>query len=191
MFPKPPQLFRGKGVTDDPASETYWKAANGIRLSGMPSFKTKLSDTQLWQVMTSSVVSLCRSITNISESRFHDPETFVPDPGSAVFAIDLFRDVPRVTTRILLPGGAPIEVKCLIDSGAGSLILAPSFVRANRVVESVGKTMTLSDLHFGANRKKWLHASAGCSSDLMCSASRSPSCREMQEAFLPVPALMP
>jgi hypothetical protein len=38
------------GVTDDPASKTYWKAANGIRLSGMPSFKTKLSDTQLWQV---------------------------------------------------------------------------------------------------------------------------------------------
>jgi thiosulfate dehydrogenase len=50
MFPKPPQLFRGKGVTDDPASETFWKAANGIRLSGMPSFKTMLSDTQLWQV---------------------------------------------------------------------------------------------------------------------------------------------
>src|ERR1035438_7766887 len=50
MFPKPPQLFRGKGVTDDPASETFWKAANGIRLSGMPSFKTKLTDTQLWQI---------------------------------------------------------------------------------------------------------------------------------------------
>jgi len=50
MFPKPPQLFRGKGVTDDPASETFWKAANGIRLSGMPSFNTKLTDTQLWQV---------------------------------------------------------------------------------------------------------------------------------------------
>jgi mono/diheme cytochrome c family protein len=50
MFPKPPQLFHGKGVTDDPASETYWKAANGIRLSGMPSFKTKLTDTQMWQV---------------------------------------------------------------------------------------------------------------------------------------------
>ena len=50
MFPKPTQLFRGKGVTDDPASESYWKAANGIRLTGMPSFKTKLTDTQLWQV---------------------------------------------------------------------------------------------------------------------------------------------
>lgn len=31
-------------------SESYWKAANGIRLSGMPAFKNKLTDTQLWQV---------------------------------------------------------------------------------------------------------------------------------------------
>jgi thiosulfate dehydrogenase len=50
MFPTPTQLFRGNGVTDDPVFETYWKAANGIRLSGMPSFKTTLTDTQLWQV---------------------------------------------------------------------------------------------------------------------------------------------
>jgi thiosulfate dehydrogenase len=50
MYPKPTQLFRGKGVTDDPASESYWKAANGIRMSGMPAFKTKLTDAQLWQV---------------------------------------------------------------------------------------------------------------------------------------------
>ncbi|HEV2306870.1 MAG TPA: cytochrome c [Candidatus Acidoferrales bacterium] len=50
MFPKPTQLFKGKGVTDDPPSGSYWKAVNGIRLSGMPSFKNQLSDTQLWQV---------------------------------------------------------------------------------------------------------------------------------------------
>jgi thiosulfate dehydrogenase len=50
MFPSPPQLLRGKGVTDDPPGETYWKAANGIRLTGMPGFKGSLSDTQLWQV---------------------------------------------------------------------------------------------------------------------------------------------
>lgn len=50
MFPRPTQLFKGQGVTDDPPSESYWKAVNGIRLSGMPSFKNKLSDTQLWQV---------------------------------------------------------------------------------------------------------------------------------------------
>jgi mono/diheme cytochrome c family protein len=50
MFPRPTALFRGKGVTDDPPAESYWKAANGIRLSGMPSFKNQLTETQLWQV---------------------------------------------------------------------------------------------------------------------------------------------
>ena len=49
-FPKPPQLFRGKGVTDDSAGETYWKTANGIRLSGMPGFDKSLSPTQMWQL---------------------------------------------------------------------------------------------------------------------------------------------
>ena len=50
MYPPPPQLLRGKGVTDDPVGETYWKAANGIRLTGMPAFKGSISDPQLWQV---------------------------------------------------------------------------------------------------------------------------------------------
>ena len=49
MFPKPPHLFRGKGVTDDEPGETYWKIANGIRLSGMPGFKQSLTETQMWQ----------------------------------------------------------------------------------------------------------------------------------------------
>ena len=49
-FPKPPHLFRGKGVTDDPPGETYWKVSNGIRLTGMPSFKGRLTDTEIWQV---------------------------------------------------------------------------------------------------------------------------------------------
>ena len=49
-FPKPPNLFKGKGVTDDPAGETYWKVANGIRLTGMPGFKGSLSPEQMWQV---------------------------------------------------------------------------------------------------------------------------------------------
>jgi mono/diheme cytochrome c family protein len=49
-FPKPPHLFRGKGVTDDSAGETYWKVANGIRLTGMPGFEKSLSSVQMWQV---------------------------------------------------------------------------------------------------------------------------------------------
>jgi mono/diheme cytochrome c family protein len=50
MFPKPPRLLKGTGVTDDQPGETYWKVANGIRLTGMPGFKESLSDTQMWQV---------------------------------------------------------------------------------------------------------------------------------------------
>jgi thiosulfate dehydrogenase len=50
MYPKPPKLMEGTGVTDDPAGETYWKASGGIRMTGMPGFDKSLSTTQLWQV---------------------------------------------------------------------------------------------------------------------------------------------
>jgi mono/diheme cytochrome c family protein len=50
MFPDPPQLFHGTGVTDDEPWESYWKVENGIRMSGMPGFKGQLSETQIWQV---------------------------------------------------------------------------------------------------------------------------------------------
>jgi thiosulfate dehydrogenase len=50
MFPKPPRLLQGTGVTDDEPGETFWKVANGIRLTGMPAFRQSLSDTQMWQV---------------------------------------------------------------------------------------------------------------------------------------------
>src|ERR1700758_1808888 len=49
MYPKPPKLLEGKGVTDDEPGETYWKVANGIRLTGMPGFSDSLSQTQMWQ----------------------------------------------------------------------------------------------------------------------------------------------
>lgn len=57
MFPDAPQLLEQHrnnpnvvGVSDDPVGETYWKVENGIRLTGMPSFKTQLSDPEMWQV---------------------------------------------------------------------------------------------------------------------------------------------
>lgn len=55
MFPNAPQLWEPHGhgvvgVSDDPAGETYWKVDNGIRLSGMPSFRTMLNSNQMWQV---------------------------------------------------------------------------------------------------------------------------------------------
>jgi thiosulfate dehydrogenase len=50
MYPHPPLLLEGKGVTDDTPGETYWKIFNGIRLTGMPAFSKSLSETQMWQM---------------------------------------------------------------------------------------------------------------------------------------------
>src|SRR5258708_8916242 len=50
MFPAPPQLFHGTGVTDDDPWESYWKVENRIRLSGMPGVKGQLTEVQIWQV---------------------------------------------------------------------------------------------------------------------------------------------
>lgn len=56
MFPKAPPLWEKHhrnasiGVSDDPPGETYWKVSNGIRLTGMPSFKGVLTENEMWQV---------------------------------------------------------------------------------------------------------------------------------------------
>ena len=56
MYPSAPQLWRKHGssavvgVSDDEPGETYWKVANGIRLTGMPAYNHLLSETQMWQV---------------------------------------------------------------------------------------------------------------------------------------------
>jgi len=50
MFPPAPQLLKGKGVTDDPEGETYWKVTNGIRMTGMPAFSKILDEKRRWQV---------------------------------------------------------------------------------------------------------------------------------------------
>lgn len=56
MFPRAPQLWEKHrngtvvGVSDDPPGATYWRVMNGIRLTGMPSYKKVLTDTEMWQV---------------------------------------------------------------------------------------------------------------------------------------------
>ena len=66
MYPKPPDLFKGKGVTDDPPGATYWRVANGIRLTGMPAFQQSLSQTQMWQVsvLLANAASLPQNVKN-------------------------------------------------------------------------------------------------------------------------------
>lgn len=56
MYPPAPQLWKKHlrssvvGVSDDEPGVTYWKVANGIRLTGMPAYDHVLSDTEIWQV---------------------------------------------------------------------------------------------------------------------------------------------
>jgi thiosulfate dehydrogenase len=56
MYPAAPALWEKHrnsdvvGVSDDPPGETFWKVSNGIRLTGMPSYRDVLTETQIWQV---------------------------------------------------------------------------------------------------------------------------------------------
>ncbi|HEY2179805.1 MAG TPA: cytochrome c [Caulobacteraceae bacterium] len=47
LYPRPPQLATD-GVEDDPEGVTFWKIKHGIRLTGMPSWSSGLSDQQIW-----------------------------------------------------------------------------------------------------------------------------------------------
>lgn len=85
MFPKPPQLFKGVGVTDDEAWETYWKVANGIRMTGMPGFKDRLGETNMWQVslLLKEADKLPASVkTELSSSMFVQPGLVPPGDAS-------------------------------------------------------------------------------------------------------------
>src|SRR5260370_1077997 len=75
MYPAPPELFHGVGVTDDDAWESYWKVENGIRLTGMPGFKGQLTETQIWQVSV-----LVKNADKISASVKKELAAGAPDP---------------------------------------------------------------------------------------------------------------
>jgi len=85
MFPPPPQLFRGTGVTDDEAWETYWKVAGGIRMTGMPGFSDHLGETKMWQV--SVLLKNADKIPSAVKAELTGipiaPSTSAPTPSSA------------------------------------------------------------------------------------------------------------
>ena len=76
MFPRPPKLLEGKGVTDDEPGETYWKVANGIRMTGMPGFSDSLSQTQMWQV--SLLLAHADKIPDSVKTALYRPVPVVP-----------------------------------------------------------------------------------------------------------------
>ena len=83
-FPRPPHLFKGKGVTDDEPGETYWKVANGIRLTGMPGFNAQLSTKEMWQVslLVANADKLSDAVKSVlTNSNPADPAS-VQSPGT-------------------------------------------------------------------------------------------------------------
>jgi len=72
MFPTAPQLLKGKGVTDDPEGETYWKVTNGIRMTGMPAFNKILDEKRRWQV--TMLVAHADKLTPAARKQLLGPE---------------------------------------------------------------------------------------------------------------------
>jgi thiosulfate dehydrogenase len=93
MYPKAPQLWAPHkngviGVNDDPVGETEWKVANGIRLTGMPSFDKVLNPTQIWQVsvlLKTAGQPMPPEVTTLLTTPldFGVPESTPTAPGSA------------------------------------------------------------------------------------------------------------
>ena len=91
-FPAAPQLWEKHrngdvvGVSDDPPGETYWKVANGIRLTGMPAYKDVLSDTEMWQVtllLANADKPLPPAALAVLNGESAPPNPATPAPGGA------------------------------------------------------------------------------------------------------------
>ena len=98
MYPPPPLLLEGKGVTDDQAGESYWKIFNGIRLTGMPGFSKSLSETQMWQLalLLAHADKLPTSAKTALVAPIASPATSAPSAS-----------VPPATTTPASPQSAP------------------------------------------------------------------------------------
>jgi mono/diheme cytochrome c family protein len=89
MYPHPPQLFQGKGVTDDEAGETYWKIFNGFRLTGMPGFSKSLNETQMWQ--------MALLLANADKLPVSAKTALVAPPAAAAASAPAAESAPRAT----------------------------------------------------------------------------------------------
>lgn len=90
MYPHAPFLWRKHGngvvgVSDDPPGETYWKIANGIRLSGMGAFNKTLDETEMWQV-TELLANANKPMPDSVMNQLKQPLNF-DSPASAVSAV--------------------------------------------------------------------------------------------------------
>ncbi len=90
-FPSAPGLWEKHphgdvvGVSDDPPAETYWKVANGIRLTGMPAYKEVLSEKEMWQVsllLANADKPLPPAALDLLRQPLHLDAVTLPKPGA-------------------------------------------------------------------------------------------------------------
>src|ERR1039458_9670297 len=101
MYPAPPLLLEGKGVTDDPPGESYWKIFNGLRLTGMAGFSKSLSETQMWQLalLLANADKLPPSAKTALVAPIASPATSVPATS-----------LPPATSAPVFPSSVPSSV---------------------------------------------------------------------------------
>lgn len=88
----------------------------------------------------------------------YDPSSFVPDPEAAMLPVTFssgLGNMPTVRARIVLPGRGPVDVQCAVDSGANGFHLTAPFAKANRVLESVKKTIASDTIGAGGESKEF------------------------------------
>jgi predicted aspartyl protease len=84
-----------------------------------------------------------------------DPAVFVPGDRAAVLPLTFLGNWPLIPAKITLPGRDPIETKCLIDTGAGGMLLSTTFSNANHVQETVAKTASTSIYGAGGESQRF------------------------------------
>ena len=116
MYPSAPQLWQPHregvvGVSDDPPGETYWKVANGIRLTGMPSYTKILNETQMWQVSVLLANAAKPLPPQVMESLRGPWNPDMPPPAAAPFC----RRIPRLRIAIGRPCCRALSRRAGID----------------------------------------------------------------------------
>lgn len=86
---------------------------------------------------------------------FYDPKSFVADGHVTVLAVTFLGNLPLVHAKITIPGHAPVDAVCAIDSGADGFHLSTPFTNANHVVEAVPKKISGSSVGAGGESKEF------------------------------------
>jgi len=86
---------------------------------------------------------------------FYDPKSFVAGRHAAALAVTFLGNLPLVDAKITIPGRAPVDAVCAIDSGADGLHLSTPFTNANLVLEAVAKRISGSSVGAGGESKEF------------------------------------